>query len=447
MSSLFAIQSGSVEQYEAFVEEGQVETISIHIQVKIMGQPDTEQVFAGIHFPSSLITERGPPGNKTKTATLLGLLCGLRYHVKQTGVPVNPSIIEILTGELPAANITAATTRAPNFGEGTYRNVHTGFRELGFLADASGLIPAPGFAAALDVPATLGTEAGAHYFVVWSGMDVIPASHFVIIFIVEHTTPSPFIRYSLEDDRLPSPSSFTPSSFMPTDPLMRSMPSSMQSYSASPSQSSGPSRRQSHSPSLYPPPMVQGSSLRGTALELCRTLVPNFDQLKSAAMFARGTRRNDLVTLVRSHIAMENIIVSLGLDPANLKWAKSFRRGDQPEIELSAFDIIHAFGWAEGTFTSKKSLYKSAKVISGRHWNGAAIETDPGRLGIQNVYRGIQFIWAENGPLAPGATSLPSPEVEGAERLAAQLRQADLERHNRVLLDKYTVDPRSSQCS
>ncbi|KAJ6448496.1 hypothetical protein C8R45DRAFT_1115266 [Mycena sanguinolenta] len=138
---------------------------------------------------------------------------------------------------------------------------------------------------------------------------------------------------------------------------------------------------------------------------------------------------------------MEQIIVALGLDPANLHLSKTFAT-ENGQVEFTTLNVVVTFKWYDGTFTSKQSLYKSAKSIARLAWKGAEIETDPALVELQNIYRGIQFLWAENGPLAdPGDTTLPLSDAEGDEKHAANLRQTDLEKHSKALLDKYTKEP------
>jgi hypothetical protein len=55
---------------------------------------------------------------------------------------------------------------------------------------------------------------------------------------------------------------------------------------------------------------------------------------------------------------------------------------------------------------------------------------------MYNIYLGIKFLWAENGPLAL-LGDLPSPEAQGEEGSAARLKEADL-KHCSSLYNKYT---------
>jgi hypothetical protein len=55
---------------------------------------------------------------------------------------------------------------------------------------------------------------------------------------------------------------------------------------------------------------------------------------------------------------------------------------------------------------------------------------------MYDIYLGIKFLWAENGPLAL-LGDLPSPEAQGEEGSAARLKEADL-KHCPSLYNKYT---------
>ncbi|KAJ6458549.1 hypothetical protein C8R45DRAFT_1110074 [Mycena sanguinolenta] len=430
--SLFSSATESFEKFAA----GPTEPISCHIHVKAIGNVDIEQVFSGMAFPSYLLAER----QKIKSATILGLICGIRHHVERTGIPVEAAISAILDGASPAANIIVATTRTPDFAEATYRNGRNGFRRVGFLIDASvdpfTMIPAPEFNGAVDVPATIGTGSGAsEYFEVWSPMDVSPKSHFIIIFVVDNTAPSPII-HAPEPPELPPffhGLFLAPSSGFELESAL-SLPSSS---SASPSRSSG-RRSRSASPSPYRVPAVQDKSEQINILKICSTEVPNFEILQPRAQFVKGKRGTPLVSLVRSYYAMEKIIFALGLDPTNLQSSRSFTI-DHGQTEFTVLAIITAFKWEDKTFTTKRGLYNLAKSVAHRHWKGSETDTDPAVAKLEHIYQGIRFIWAENGPLArPEDTSLPASHAQGDERCAADLRQTDLEKSTKVIFDKYT---------
>ncbi|KAF7373701.1 hypothetical protein MSAN_00581100 [Mycena sanguinolenta] len=430
--SLFASATDSFEIFAA----GVTEPISCHIQVKTTGHPDIEQVFSGISFPSFLLVER----EKIKFATILGLICGIRYHIECKSIPVEGAISAILNGATPAANIVVATTRVPDFSETTYRNGQNGFRRVGFLVDASVdpnmMIPAPEFNNAVDVPATIGTGAGAReYFEVWSPMKLYPKSHFIILFIIDSIAPSPHNQWPRPEFELPlffSSPFLAPSSGFELDNTLSLPPSVAPSSSASPSRSSG---RRSRSTSPYPPPLVQDKSEQAVILQICRTEVPSFSTLQPKAQFVKGKRNTPLVSLVRSYNAMEQIILALKLDPANLNSSRLFLG----EMELTGLAVIKAFDWESKTFLDKKMLYKSAKAIALRPWKDSGTETDPAAPKLREIYQGIRFIWAENGPLASQAdTTLPSADTQGDEKCAAELRQSELEKCCKDIFEKYT---------
>ncbi|KAJ7254000.1 hypothetical protein B0H12DRAFT_1071273, partial [Mycena haematopus] len=241
--------------------------------------------------------------------------------------------------------------------------------------------------------------------------------------------------------------------------------SSTSSASASPSRSSG---QQSRSTSPYPSPQLLDKSRDALIIEACRTQITDFEALRTKAQFTRGTRKTPLGSLVRTFYAMERIIVALGLDPADSKSSRSFTLDSDQMIEFSVEDILHSFKWtSHSTFNSKRSLYKSAKSVALRTWKDSiggfnfrhwlyllkpATETanDSVATEMHRIYRGIKFLWADEGPLAlPNGTPLPSPEAQGDEKCAANLKQNGLEKNIKSLLDKYTQEIQGiiSSCS
>ncbi|KAJ7204246.1 hypothetical protein B0H12DRAFT_1243659 [Mycena haematopus] len=194
----------------------------------------------------------------------------------------------------------------------------------------------------------------------------------------------------------------------------------------------------------YPSPYI--FDLLGFSLTISfirPTIITDFEALRTKAQFARGTRKTPLGSLVRTFYAMERIIVALGLDPADSKSSRSFTLDSDQMIEFSVEDILHSFKWtSHSTFNSKRLLYKSAKSVALRTWKDS-IETanDSVATEMHRIYRGIKFLWADEGPLAlPNGTPLPSPEAQGDEKCAANLKQNGLEKNIKSLLDKCTEE-------
>ncbi|KAF8124672.1 hypothetical protein K438DRAFT_2002570 [Mycena galopus ATCC 62051] len=128
-------------------------------------------------------------------------------------------------------------------------------------------------------------------------------------------------------------------------------------------------------------------------------------------------------------MAAERILLHLGLDPGNLEASQLFPLEDGNTIKLNGEAILNFFDWNPRTFASKRKKYKLAKSIA---LHNTSADTE-----FHTLYRGIRFLWADNGPLASLDAPLPSPEAQDDEKCAADLKQAHLD-NCKSLYDKYT---------
>ncbi|KAF8208546.1 hypothetical protein K438DRAFT_1812418 [Mycena galopus ATCC 62051] len=404
--------------------------VSSHVVVKQQGVADISHVFAGVCFPPSYLVERG----ESLSTTVLAILTCLRSHLDHhpLATRIDPTILAILQGSHPlAANIEVATSRTLDFAEATFRSYENGFRELGGLADFSVLIPPPEFDYAVDVPSATGEGPGNNFFRTWSTMAVLPRTHFILIFMITPTTLLPSI--SLPPIELPSellPLLSADSTGLET-PVMSRSPSSLSLASGSPSRSSRP---QSRSPSPYPTQRPTAPSKDDVILGICRSQIPEFEDIRLKARCLKGNRGTPLASLARCFLAMEHILLCLGLDPRTLESSRSFPLEDEKNINLNGEAIFDCFAWKARTFSSKRKLYKDAKSIALRTWK----DDTSADIKLHTIYQGIQFLWADNGPLSSLDAPLPSPEAQGNEKSAADLRQAHLDSNWKSLYNKYT---------
>ncbi|KAF8175651.1 hypothetical protein K438DRAFT_1847454 [Mycena galopus ATCC 62051] len=376
--------------------------VSCHIIVKETAAPDISHVFAGLEFPMSFLVER--VGGQYLCTTALALLTCLRSHaanlLASRNIAIDPSILSVIQGSHPlAANIMVATSRTLDFANQTYRNYQNGFRELGGLLDFSSTIPLAEFDDAIDVPSVTGNGLEAPlFFDTWSTMDVVPRSHFN-----GHRTPA--LLHS----------TLTPSS-----------------ASVSPSRSS---QRQSRSPSPYPTQRHSNVSKSEAIIEICQSKITEFESIRPKAQFRSGNCSTSLVSLACSFYFMERLIVGLGLEPGDLKSSRSFTLQNGNIVELNLEQVFGNFAWTAPTFGKKWKLYKLAKAIALRAWNDHTDATPE----LRNIYLGIKFLWAKNGPLDDLNIPLPSPEGQGDEKCAADLKQVHLAKCH-TLHNKYTSE-------
>ncbi|KAF8140962.1 hypothetical protein K438DRAFT_1879010 [Mycena galopus ATCC 62051] len=188
-------------------------------------------------------------------------------------------------------------------------------------------------------------------------------------------------------------------------PVESRSPSRLSSASGSPSWSS---RRESRSPSPYPqqpsPPLKNDGIL---IMGICRSQISGFEGLQPKAKCLKGHR--------------------------NLEASQSFPLEDGNTIKLDGEAILNFFDWNPKTFASKRKKYKLAKSIAFRTWK----DNTDADAEFYKLYRGIRFLWAENGPLASLDAPLPCSEAQGDEKCAADLKQAHLD-NCKSLYDKYT---------
>ncbi|KAF8123829.1 hypothetical protein K438DRAFT_1894072 [Mycena galopus ATCC 62051] len=414
--------------------------VSCHIIVKETAAPDISHVFAGLEFPMSFLVER--VGGRYLCTTALALLTCLRSHaanlLASRNIAIDPSILSVIQGSHPlAANIMVATSRTLDFANQTYRNYQNGFQELGGLLGFSSTIPLAEFDDAIDVPSV--TENGPEaplFFDTWSTMDVVPRSHFVLFFIITQTPLFPLISLPLGYD-IPSLDFGGDFSLPPvknghqTSALLHSTltPSSA---SVSPSRSS---QRQSRSPSSYPTQRHSNVSKSEAIIEICQSKITEFESIRPKAQFQSGNCSTSLASLARSFYFMERLIVGLGLEPGDLKSSRSFTLQNGNIVELNLEQVLGNFAWTAPTFGKKWKLYKLAKAIALRAWNDHTDATPE----LRNIYLSIKFLWAKNGPLDDLNIPLPSPEGQGDEKCAANLKQVHLAKCH-TLHNKYTSE-------
>ncbi|KAJ7665686.1 hypothetical protein B0H14DRAFT_2658470 [Mycena olivaceomarginata] len=330
-----------------------------------------------------------------------------------------------------------------------------GYRPIGGLLGFESMLPPAKFDGTLDVPAAISSGTASSFFDVWSAMGVVPESHFILTFLIKNPIRFPSILLPSEYDM---PSSFEANNFFAPLTNQRELgaPGFLHSMLTSSSASASPSRsssRQSHSPSPYPSPSIQDRSQDKAITEICSAEISDFKSLQAKAKYTtKGDRLSSLALLARHFYAMEKIILGLGLDPGSLKSSRSFTLHSGQKVEQTVSEVLDSacFRWKGSTFSKKQSKYKSAKSIALRTWKegrelwylpiyfflcfGLYQLDDDAEM--YDIYLGIKFLWAENGPLAL-LGDLPSPEAQGEESSAARLKEADL-KHCPSLYNKYT---------
>ncbi|KAJ6480908.1 hypothetical protein C8R45DRAFT_1100489 [Mycena sanguinolenta] len=336
------------------------------------------------------------------------------------------------------ANTKVATTRAPHFAEGTYRDPLYGFRELGPYVRLPSTDPSPEFNDAADIPAASGFGPGAtEFFETWSAMSVIPRSHFFLIFIVGDMPlppsllcPSDFDIPFESFDLLPDFTGLEAPSFLVPD-------SSSSSVSSSPTRSPR-SRPRSLSP--YATSQRPESSKASAVCTLGREKISDFENLQSKAKWCRGTKATPLASLGCCYYAVERILVLLGFNVKNPNFSLSVPLDGPNDIRITTKDVLEVWGWSVSTFDKKRKLYKAAKSVACREWKGSTTEaTNTADSELYDKYLGLKFLWAENGPFTNLDSPLPSLEALGAEKHAASLKQTDLD-DCKLLFDKYTKE-------
>ncbi|KAF8147339.1 hypothetical protein K438DRAFT_1867790 [Mycena galopus ATCC 62051] len=379
--------------------------VSCHIIVKETAAPDISHVFAGLEFPMSFLVER--VGGRYLCTTALALLTCLRSHaanlLASRNIAIDPSILSVIQGSHPLA-----------------ANIMNGFRELGGLLGFSSTIPLA------DTP----------FFDTWSTMDVVPRSHFVLFFIITQTPLFPLISLPLGYD-IPSLDFGGDFSLPPVENGHRT-PALLHSTLTPSSASVSPSRslqRQSRSPSPYPTQRHSNVSKSEAIIEICQSKITEFESIRPKAQFRSGNCSTSLASLARSFYFMERLIVGLGLEPGDLKSSRSFTLQNGNIVELNLEQVLGNFAWTAPTFGKKWKLYKLAKAIALRAWNDHTDATPE----LRNIYLGIKFLWAKNGPLDDLNIPLPSPEGQGDEKCAADLKQVHLAKCH-TLHNKYTSE-------
>ncbi|KAF8146203.1 hypothetical protein K438DRAFT_1870159, partial [Mycena galopus ATCC 62051] len=182
--------------------------------------------------------------------------------------------------------------------------------------------------------------------------------------------------------------------------------------SVSPSQSS---QQQSRSPSPYPTQRHSNVSKSEAIIEICQSKITDFKGIRLKAQFRSGNCSTLLASL------------------AHLKSSHSFTLQNGNIVELNLEQVLGNFARTAPTFGKKWKLYKLAKAVALRAWNDHTDATAK----LRNIYLGIKFLWAKNGPLDDLNTPLPSPEGQGDEKCAADLKQAHLAKCH-TLHNKYT---------
>ncbi|KAF8210631.1 hypothetical protein K438DRAFT_1810037 [Mycena galopus ATCC 62051] len=244
-------------------------------------------------------------------------------------------------------------------------------------------------------------------------MAVLPRSHFVVMFTITEAALLPSI--SLPQIELPPGflSLLSSNSTGLNTPVLSRSPSRLSSASGPPSRSS---RRESCSSSPYPQQPSPPSKNDGILIMgICRSQISGFEGLQLKAKCLKGHRRTPLASLARCFMAVERILLHLGLDPGNLEASQSFPLEDGNTIKLDGEAILNFFDWNPKTFT-----------------NNTDADAE-----FHKLYRGIRFLWAENGPLASLNAPLPCSEAQDDEKCAADLKQAHLD-NCKSLYDKYT---------
>ncbi|KAJ7641948.1 hypothetical protein FB45DRAFT_863018 [Roridomyces roridus] len=442
--------------FQSFLDFGPTQAICCHLVVKQRGQDDISQIFAGVTFPSLLITER----ESTACATALGIICATQIHLaSRPDMILDPPLQEVLGLDGPCnRHVLVATTRVPDFREGTYRHWRNGFRQIGRLQSFSSIVPAPGFDDKSDVLAASADSTNpmaSEFFSIWRPMGVLPEAHFILIFDIQssHPEPIPSIELPLDYatfDPAPSPGNssllnldttnfmhFSASSPASGSPIYS--PGSPARHSSGSSAPSRGSRSRSTSPAPYPRSRAAspGQSTTTEVKDLCRLQVSGFETLEAKATWNAGRWGTNLPALARSFYAMEQVLAGLGLDPTDLKAPRQFKLGIGRDIVLTAEGVLTTFGWNSSTFSNKRTMYKRAESVAKRIWANTDT-SDPDSPRMYEIYQGVCYLWGESGPLTHFNAALPSSNAPGAEGYAAGLQQGDL-KHCEKLLKTYTA--------
>ncbi|KAJ7667003.1 hypothetical protein DFH06DRAFT_1127014 [Mycena polygramma] len=430
---------------------GPTTQISCHIVIKEAGKKDIDQVFTGIACPGLYLVQR----QNCVSISIATLTAALEHELASNRIPARAAAIrQVLNGSHPmAANITVATTRVPDFGEATYTNALNGYRLIDNLTamgtlDIEAMIPGADFDNRIDILAAAGrtNPAAAQFFDMWEAMGIVPASHFILLYIVGTIPPlysassesslptNPRPRYSqsligfgaeigasnspdFQQPRFtPSPSSV--SSFLP----IFTSPTTARSRDSTPS--SSPSRQQSTTPISRPllflqpnsvspsrtsrisrtprtsrtlrssakaspptsPPVIQDEQL----FDLLRERIADFDSLKSVAMFQAGRRASSFTVLARRFYAMERIISALSIDAGSTFSSCTLTTKDGKDIQVTVGRLLEVHGWQPGTFSTKRNSYRDASLVAKRVWKS----TVPGiyNLDILHSTMGQSFL-------------------------------------------------------
>ncbi|KAJ6489244.1 hypothetical protein C8R47DRAFT_1125464 [Mycena vitilis] len=484
---------------------GPTTQISCHILIKEAGKKDIDQVFTGITCPALYLVQR----QNCMAISIATLTAALEHELASNGIPARAADIrQVLNGSHPmAVNITVATTRVPDFGEATYTNALNGYRLIDNLTamgtlDLADMIPGADFGNRIDILAAAGrtNPAAAQFFDMWEAMGIVPATHFILLYIVRPppalyssssefslpTTPRPQYPQSLvgfdpdigashppnvQQSRFtPSPSSV--SSFLP----VFTTPTTARSRDSTPSSSS--SRQHSITPISRPLLFLQPNSvsasrtsrilrtprasrtLRNSAkasqlssptvipdeqlFDLLRERITDFDSLKSVAMFQAGRRASSFTVLARRFYAMERIISSLSIDAGSTFSSCTLTTRDGKDIQVTVGRLLQIHGWQPGTFSTKRNSYRDASLVAKRVWKSTIPDSTMGQLFLMyKSFAAIHFLWGENGPLDPLLGNFRDPSADStitSERWAAKFKQVHLD-DCADLLNMYTDPP------
>jgi hypothetical protein len=417
--------------------------ISCSILICQPGKPDILTLFPQIQIISGHKIQRHDAYSVRIEAVLLAL--------RNSPIPIeNPVMAQIIRGTLPIPkSITVSTSRLPNFLDKGYRVPCSGYHFLGYLSHINhrvdnNIAESSAEYSSGELISSLSTAGAAEFFRVHQPMDVIPESHFIIIFTLPPIIATMPLERSFSASSITSESSllsmdsdfnFSPETTGFYEELCRNTmqpdPQSLAAPIVDVPQSSPPpslpsgSPQPSLSPSLHhplsnsgathssPPFSLSGSTRpspyrsphhgQSNTIESILLILPTLSPPEDASLYhnAKYTPKIALVKMIRERQAIGHLLDILDLDAttSRLNVTNTYSDAAQNTYELTSGSVLKACGWKPGTFQNKGSGYKKAEKVAKMVWRGSV----PNGLSpiisvlascLINPHRSNQYTWA-----------------------------------------------------
>ncbi|KAJ6562084.1 hypothetical protein B0H19DRAFT_92645 [Mycena capillaripes] len=458
MATLSATGSDSETSADADAEAALDATpriISCSILVRQPDQAHILQVIPRLVIDGSQVVAREDASSVRIASLILALRTGIEFqgfHIEE------PLLASLITGTIHCPNlVSVSTTRIPDFSGSVYKEASSGYQFLGWLsqvnADAvDNCTQHTAVYTSGELISAAHTSKSADFFSTYRPMNVIPESHFILIFTLHEESPN----HGSSDSDIYSTFSSTYTSdaeVASSDFDVYSLDGIATSFTSGPALSevsewtlsqsmypislpcvgdpnvpltNGAVSAASPRPSPYPAPSRSRSgSVSGEEkiLLLLSSLQPPVAH--TVLRDAKYVRQNiSLSGMIRNHRSMGMLLDICGV---NSSTTKTFTDLSAQTHSLTSKSVFGACGWSESTFGNKTSLYQNSEKAAKMSWSGVVPpEGTEGRT-VYDAWQGMIYLWSPIGPILTGMESSAS-SLDASERLAASLTQKSLEK-------------------